>query len=326
MGVSVVRVAVAGSTGYSGQELVSLLARHSQFQLKAKIGREDVAESLKGQIDLAFLCTPNEVSAEMAPRLLKAGIHVVDVSGAFRLKKHAYPEWYGFEHPCPELLKVSEYGLYPWKKVRAIQTGEAPRLIANPGCYPTATLGALIPILKSGLVDPATLVVDAKSGTTGAGRKAETKLLFSELYGEFSPYKVGRHQHWPEIVEYAELFSGVRPNPLFITELLPIPRGISVAVFGQWKTGSDSQSRLSQLVEAFRQAYQDQPDIRVGTEAELSSLKAVVGTNRMHLQITEAFGRPVVFSVIDNLARGAAGQALVNANALAGLSVQEGLL
>jgi N-acetyl-gamma-glutamyl-phosphate reductase len=326
--VKLSRVAVAGATGYSGQELVQLLSKHPHFKLAHRIGREDALASLKGQIDLAFLCTPNETSLEMARELLALGIHVVDVSGAFRLKKHDYPQWYGFEHTAPELLARSEYALYPWRKTEPVREGQPARLIANPGCYPTATLLALIPLVRSGLVRPESLYVDAKSGTTGAGRKGEVKLLFSEIYGEFAPYKVGRHQHWPEIVEAVESFAGVAINPVFVTELLPVERGISVAVFGEWKDDDVRRDpdRLAKLQAAFATAYEGQPDISTGAGAELASLKAVTRTNRAHIQIQEAFGRPVIFSVIDNLLRGAAGQALMNANQLAGLPAQTGLL
>lgn len=330
-GVTLSRVAIAGSTGYSGQELTRLLNHHKGFQLTAKIGREDVArlgrpegaEDLRGKVDLAFLCTPNEISLEMAPKLLAAGIHVVDVSGAFRLQKHGYPEWYGFEHTAPEWLRRAEYALYPWKKIPAAQAGAAPRLIANPGCFPTATLMAVLPLLKSGLVDPGTLVVDAKSGTTGAGRKGDVRLLFSEIEGEFAPYKVGKHQHWPEIVEAVEAFAQKTIAPLFVTELLPTSRGISAAVFGAWT--QRPASGVQALVEAFQSFYKDEPDVSVGTDPSFASMKAVANTNRVHFQVAEAYGRPVVFSVIDNLVRGAAGQALMNGNLLAGFPVREGL-
>lgn len=321
--MSLTRVAIAGSTGYSGQELTRLLNGHKGFRIEARIGREDKVEALAGKVDLAFLCTPNEISMEMAPKLLAAGIHVVDVSGAFRLQKHGYPEWYGFEHAAPEWLRRAEYALYPWKKIEAAKAGSTPRLIANPGCFPTATLMAVLPLVKSGLVKPESLVIDAKSGTTGAGRKGEIRLLFSEIEGEFAPYKVGKHQHWPEIVEATEVFASAKISPVFVTELLPTSRGISVALFGEWSSRPVSGAQA--LVEVFQSFYKDEPDVSVGMDASFSSMKAVAHTNRVHFQVTEAFGRPVVFSVIDNLVRGAAGQALMNGNLLAGFPVREGL-
>ncbi|MBS1985467.1 MAG: N-acetyl-gamma-glutamyl-phosphate reductase [Bdellovibrionales bacterium] len=321
------RVALAGATGYSGQELVRLLDKHPYFKLTARIGREDRLADLKGQVDIAFLCTPNETSLEMAPQLLAMGIHVVDVSGAFRLKQHAYPEWYGFAHTAPEWLAKSEYGMIPFRTLAPAKAGEA-RLVANPGCFSTTAILALVPLLKSGLVQADPLFIDAKSGTTGAGRKAETRLLFSEIFGEFAPYKVGRHQHWPEIVEAVAAFAGTKSfNPTFITELLPVPRGISASLFGTWTpAAARDPQRLEKLLSAFQECYGTEPDIQVGTDPALTSMKAVVGTNRVHMQICEAFGKPMVFCVTDNLLRGAAGQALMNANLLAGRPVREGLV
>ncbi len=321
-----VRIALAGSTGYSGQEFLSLLrGQESDFTVEARIGREDKLQELKGRVDLAVLCTPNEVSLEMAPVLLEQGISVIDVSGAFRLKKHGYPEWYGFEHTAPQWLARSEYGLHPWQSIKP-HDGAAPRLIANPGCYATAVAMALLPALRAKLLDPKHLFIDAKSGTSGAGKKASADLLFTELFGEFKPYKVGKHQHWPEIVETVASYGGGAIDPVFVTELLPIERGISVAVFGEWAPELPTSLRNAEaLVQAFADAYAKNPDISFGSGAELASLKAVQRTNRFHVQATVAFGKPVLFAVIDNLVRGAAGQALVNARAWAGLPTQKGL-
>jgi N-acetyl-gamma-glutamyl-phosphate reductase len=317
------RVAIMGSSGYSGQECVRLLESHPRFKIVAQLGREDKAAAWAGKIDIVFLCTPNEVSLEQAPLFLKAGIHVIDLSGAFRLKKHAYPEWYGFEHTAPQELARAEYALYPWFKVKPAQAGGAPRLIANPGCFTTTVLTALIPLCRSGLIEMDPLFIDAKSGVTGAGRKAETRLLFSELYGEFTPYKVGKHQHWPELVEAVDQFASCAIKPVFVTELLPVARGISAALFGVWT--STAPDRLERLVASLKEAYAGMSDISVGTDPALASMKKVVGTNRVHVQVQEAFGKPVIFVVADNLLRGAAGQAVMNANQLAGYPVLEGV-
>jgi N-acetyl-gamma-glutamyl-phosphate reductase len=236
------------------------------------------------------------------------------------LKKYSYPEWYGFAHNAEEWLKKSEYALFPWKKPGVLKSGEV-RLIANPGCFPTSVLMALLPTLKSELVNTEIISIDSKSGTTGAGRKADIGLLFSEIFGEFSPYKVGKHQHWPEIVEATQIFAGLKINPIFLTELLPIERGISSALFFRWheRTAKDPD-RLKKLQAYIAEAYQSCPDVKVGNSNELLSLKSVVGTNHCHLYVQEAYGQPLVVSVIDNLVRGAAGQALINANLLAGIS------
>lgn len=315
------RVAIAGSTGYSGQELQILLRRHPGLRVEKLLGRDEDFSDLKAKIDLVFLCTPNETSLEWAPKLLALGISVIDVSGAFRLKQHSYPEWYGFEHSAPEWLRKSEYSLVPFSDLRPLAAGEA-RLVANPGCFATSVLMALVPALKSGLIDPKHIVIDAKSGTTGAGRKAETRLLFSEIYGDFAPYKVGRHQHWPEIVEVCAELAGQSIHPVFVTELLPVARGISSALFLRWK----KVSSLAALVAYLTEAYKDSPEIRVSTDLAHTSLKEVTFTNRVNLVVSEAFGQPVIFSVIDNLQRGAAGQALQNANKLLGFPLNEGLV
>ena len=324
------RVAVAGSTGYSGQVLLSLLERHKGFQVTELIARNTSIKGLKDSCDLVFLCTPAETSLEMAPKLLKMGLHVVDVSGAFRLKKYSYPEWYGFEHTEREWLDRAEYGLYPWKSLDTAIPGGHARLVANPGCFATAALMTLIPLLKSGLLEENSFVVDAKSGTTGAGRKPEVRLLFSELEGEFAPYKVGRHQHWPEIVESLSNFTGRRCEPLFVTELLPVARGISAAVFGAWTPAAlkmkSPAERLEALERSFEEFYNGHHDLCFGTDIKWASMKSVVGTNRVHFCLNEAYGRPVVFCSLDNLVRGAAGQALMNANQLAGFAATEGLL
>ena len=318
-------VAVMGATGYSGKVLCQLLGSHPYFKIKKLLGREDKPADQKGQIDLVFLCTPAETSLELAPQFLEAGIHVVDLSGAFRLKSHSYPEWYGFEHTQKSWLDRAEYGLFPWKKPKCVVAGEAPRLISNPGCYATAVSMALIPMLQSGLFRKDSFVIDAKSGTSGAGKKATEKLLFSEIFGDFAPYRVGRHQHWPEIQEAVEVHSRSRFEGAFVTELLPVERGISAAIFGELEDSMNFDAKMETLIASFESAYGHEPDISFGTDERLGSMKAVVHTNRVHFLITRVMDRVVVFTALDNLLRGASGQALMNANMLAGLSPYEGL-
>jgi N-acetyl-gamma-glutamyl-phosphate reductase len=330
MSLPLEKVGIAGLTGYSGQELQRLLARHSHFKFTRSFGREDTSKTLspalKSEVDLVFLCTPAETSLDLAPKLLELGIHVVDLSGAFRLQKHGYSEWYGFEHRAPQALARAEFGLYPWKRIEPASASGPTRLVSNPGCFATAALMTLIPLARSGLVRLESLVIDAKSGSTGAGRKAETRLLFSEIYGDFGPYRIGRHQHWPEIVEGVAQYAGAQIAPLFVTELLPVDRGISLACYADWQDRSRTQN-LSELRGAFEEAYGQEPDVGLGgDEGALLSMKKVVGTNRVHISVHEAYGRVAIFASIDNLLRGASGQALMNANQLAGLSPHEGLL
>lgn len=326
--VKKMRVGIAGATGYSGQELIDLLSRDKlNFEAPVLLGRDNFESANFRNLDIVFLCTPNEVSLEMAPKILAEGVSVIDLSGAFRLKKYSYEEWYGFEHTEKQWLRDSEYALYPWIKIPSLSEKKGPRLIANPGCYATAAQMTLIPLLKAGLVDPQHVYMDAKSGTSGAGRKAAVSLLYTEVSGEFRPYKIGKHQHWPEIVENVAILSGVPSQPVFVTELLPIERGISIASFLEWHPKLDAADRTPEaLLIAFQEAYASDPSLRVGTEESFASLKSVQRTNRISIQVGVAFGRPMVFTVIDNLQRGAAGQALMNAYQLAGLPQAEFLL
>lgn|GEM_PF-62468 len=326
-------VGVVGGSGYSGQELIDLLRWSRQdFELRERLTREDLlsdnvlVKKISG-LEIVFLCTPNEISLELAPKILAAGVSVIDLSGAFRLKKHSYPEWYGFEHSAPDALARSEYALYPWVKPPALSQKPGPRLIANPGCYATAVEMTLLPLLRSKTIDATRIAIDAKSGASGAGRKPHVNLLFTEIASEFKPYKVGAHQHWPEIVETLETLAGEKTSPVFITELLPLERGISAAFFLEWHPSLSPEHRSARhLVKVLGEAYALDPSVEVGSGDEFATLRGVQKNNRLSIRATVAFGRPVVFATLDNLQRGAAGQALMNAYCLAGLDQPEFLL
>jgi N-acetyl-gamma-glutamyl-phosphate reductase len=323
LGAKMTSVGVVGGTGYSGQEMARLLKRHPRFSMKFEKGRDFKLDDHKGQVEAIFLCTPNETSLELAPQILAAGIHVIDLSGAYRLKKHDYKTWYGFEHTEKKSLDISEYGLYPWKVIGAAEKNK-PRLIANPGCFTTTILMGLIPLLKNKLIRADSVYIDAKSGTTGAGRKPEINLLHAEVADDILPYKIGRHQHWPELVESAHTFAGEKCEPVFVTELLPIRRGISAAIFSDWGPGAKMKS-AAELRACFESYYASHPDIIIKNEGQTVDLKSVAHTNEVHISLHEAYGRPLVFVATDNLLRGAAGQALMNANLLFGFDVREGL-
>ncbi len=322
-----IKVGVAGASGYSGQEIQHYLKNCHNFDLECTVGREGFSSGDYQKMDLVFLCTPNEASMEWAPEALAAGCHVIDLSGAFRLKTYSYDEWYGFSHTQKAWLEKAEYSLMPWQKLPSLDDRPGPRLIANPGCFATAVEMALIPLIKDGVIDPLRISVDAKSGSSGAGRKADVGLLFTELYGEFKPYKVGKHQHWPEIMESLEAYAGKKASLSFITELLPIERGISASFFLDWNEKLPGAQRNSQtMLASFQKYYSSSKDISVGIEDHYSHLKQVQRSNRISLQCTTAFDRPMVFSCIDNLGRGAAGQAVANAHALYNFSMPECLL
>lgn len=329
---------VVGARGYSGLELVRLLLQHpnvnlescfatSAFKLTDTVswsGAEKVkcyldSEIMQNLTDVVFLATPAEASLKLAPQIIAAGKKVIDLSGAFRLKKHDYEKWYGFSHSEKNLLASAEYGLLPWigpatSATRLDATGlGAAALIANPGCFATAVTMSLIPLLKNKVISAQNIVIDAKSGATGGGKKAAENLLFTEVDGECLPYKVGRHQHYPEIVEAIEMFSGEKIEAHFSTSLLPIRRGIIASVYATMADGKTA----ADVKEAFAKAYANYDLVQVANiseNANLLSLKKVVGTGRTHISYQVEGNKLYLHSCIDNLLKGAASQALENFN------------
>lgn len=320
-------VSIVGARGYSGLELAKLLMKHPAVKLTHAFATKDFSLSddlfenkansvaclpdsqlMNHLTDIVFLATPAEVSLQLAPQILAQGKKVIDLSGAFRLKKNDYQKWYHFEHTDKETLMSAQYGLVPFAKPVSRDT----RLIANPGCFATAVSMALIPLLKKTLINPAHLVIDAKSGTTGAGRKAAENLLFSEVAGNCLPYRIGQHQHYPEIQEAIELFAGVQIEPHFSTHLLPTQKGILASIYADSLTDS-----LADIEAAFASEYADNPLVEYGGPiAKLAKLTGVVGTGRTHISYQLAGRKLYVFSVIDNLMKGAASQAVENLNRL----------
>ncbi len=332
-----VSCSIVGARGYSGLETARLLLNHpnanlthcfatSEFQLshylssplaKSVVCLKD-SQIFDNLTEVVFLATPAEVSLELAPKILAAGKKVIDLSGAFRLKKSDYLKWYGFNHTDEALLSSAQYGLCPWVGAKSES------LIANPGCFATAITMALIPLLKDNLIFEENIAIDAKSGATGAGRKAAENLLFTEVDGECLPYKVGRHQHYPEIVETIELFSGKTIDAHFTTSLLPIRRGIIAGIYANLKKGKS----LADVTNAFNEAYQSYPLVRHGPIIEvpqLVSLKKVVGTANTHISYQVDGQKIYIFSCIDNLLKGAASQAVENFNRILDLPKLTGL-
>jgi N-acetyl-gamma-glutamyl-phosphate reductase len=325
-------------------ELARIVARHPEFNLVAAVsdkwaGRSlgdmlpiggpaariscvaqaDAAQTFAG-MGVAFLCTPALVSIELAGGALSAGTRVVDLSGGFRLPAEQYPRWYGFTHPRPDLLAGAVYSM-----PEAIENGaplRSARLVANPGCYPTASVLALLPLLRAGIIERAGVIVDAKSGTTGAGRKGTEDLSFSEVDGDFHAYRVLHHQHTPEI-ERALGLAGVGDAPVtFTAHLLPTRRGILATAYGRLrpaKTAADA-------AEAVRSFAGARPFLRCAVP-DAVRLQAVVGTNRALLGADADPERQIAigFAAIDNLVKGAAGQAVQNANLMLGLDETLGL-
>ncbi len=314
------RVAIAGATGYTGAELEKILARHKHAQIVAAFssGSFSLDALFDARPEIVFLATPNEVSAEIVPTILDAGIKVIDLSGAFRLGEPSlYPSWYGFTHTRPELLGEAVYGLSEWCNGEL----KTARLVANPGCYPTSILLALRPLTY--LLDRTQPVIcDSKSGVSGAGKKADVAYSFSELFGNFKAYGIGQHRHEPEIRQGLHL--GERASLVFVPHLLPIVRGI----YSTMHVAFTSAVTAEELTELYAESYADAPFVRMLPAGQIPELKSVVNTPYAEIgfQLLQGGRRAVVVSVIDNLLKGAASQAVQNFNRMCGYAEVEGLL
>ena len=337
------RVGIVGVSGYSGIEAARLVAAHPALALAAavsdkwagaavgahlpvageaagvKIDAQAEAGASFAGVELVFLCTPAEVSIALAPLALAAGCRVVDLSGGFRLAPELYPRWYGFEHPSPEWLARAVYSM---PEAGASGPLRDAKLVSNPGCYATAsTLGALA-LLRGGVVEPGGLIIDAASGTTGAGKKATEDFSFSEVDGDFRAYRVLRHQHTPEI-ERALGLAGHGAGPVtFTPHLLPTRRGILATIYGRLRSGKTAAD-AAEAVAAF---VAGKPFLRAA-RPDAVRLHPVIGTNRVLLgaDADPERGVAVCFVAIDNLVKGAAGQAVQNANLMLGLAETTGL-
>jgi N-acetyl-gamma-glutamyl-phosphate reductase len=332
---------IVGASGYTGLELTRLLARHPHVRVAglysdrwadeaagarlplagelAALRYRPLSEAERAEGELVFLATPAEVSAELAPKLLARGARVVDLSGAFRLADPAaYPAWYGFAHPAPELLAEARYGLP--ELARAALAGA--RLVTNPGCYATSIALAVAPLVKAGLASPDGIVVTGLSGVSGAGRKATEDYSFVEVADDLRAYRLGRHQHVPEIEQTVLRYAGACGAIAFSPVLVPIRRGILSSVALRLAGGA----RPADLEGALRAAYAGEPFVRV-LAADKVMVKDVLHTNRAHVGVAvdARAGVALVTSAIDNLVKGAAGQAVQAMNAAMGWPETAGL-
>jgi N-acetyl-gamma-glutamyl-phosphate reductase len=276
-------------------------------------------------LDVVFFCTPAEASITLAPVALAAGTRVVDLSGAFRLSAEEYPSWYGFEHGQPDLLREAVYSMPEVADMSArLRTA---KLVSNPGCYPTASALSVLPLLRAGLIAPDPIFIDAKSGTTGAGRKGSEDYSFSELADDFRAYRVLRHQHQPEIERVLALGGAPGAKVTFTPHLLPVRRGILAAAYCRLRPGAGGEDPAQAVQQALADFARDKPFVHIVTPDEVR-LRAVVGTNRVLVGASAEAERGVVVSIaaIDNLVKGAAGQAVQNANMMFGLPETTGLL
>jgi len=312
------RVGILGHTGYSGAELVKLLRKHPHVETVLLDHGSETGWSSLG-LSVLFLATPAEVSLELAPAALEQGIRVIDLSGAFRLRTpENYQRWYGVPHPRADLLAEAAYGLPEFCRPRI----PAARLVANPGCYPTAANLALRPLVEEGLIDRAVGVVcDAKSGVSGAGKKPTATSHFSEVAENFSAYAVLEHRHVPEIL----LTAGLQESEFsFTAQLLPVHRGILETIY--FRAGAPVEAAT--IGELYRRRYAGEPFMRIHPEGSWPNLHRVAHTNYCDLGVKAdpSSGRVVVVVAIDNLVKGAAGQAIQNMNLLLGIPETAGLL
>jgi N-acetyl-gamma-glutamyl-phosphate reductase len=340
------RAVVAGATGYSGRELVRLLLNHPQIELSGAYASRNaetqplaaIHPQLTGlltlnceafseeavarlQPELIFLATPNEFSHEVVPAMLETGATVVDVSGAYRLKDAAlYPKYYGFEHTRPDLLEKAVYGLTEFARVEL----KGAKLIANPGCYPTSVLVPLLPLLNADLIEMSQpIICDSKSGVTGAGKTPTATTHFVEVSESFKSYNIFKHRHAPEIAQGL----GVENRPaslIFTPHLLPINRGILSTIYVRVKAGVTRQHVLS----AWQAAFANAPFVRIFDGAQLPEIKFAANTPFCDIgcSLDEASSQAIIVSAEDNLLKGAASQALQNANLALGFDEKAGLL
>jgi N-acetyl-gamma-glutamyl-phosphate reductase len=335
-------IAVIGASGYTGVELLRLLAGHPQVELSCVTSRqyagqavgavfpslqgvversfEDVEPgALAGRADLVLTAVPHQAAMGLVPTLLESGCRVVDLSADFRIRDRVvYEEWYQ-QHTAPQLLTEAVYGLPELFREGIAQA----RLVANPGCYPTSVALALAPLLEKRLIDTSSLIVDSKSGTSGAGRGAKTGSLFCEVDEGFKAYGLPRHRHTPEIEQSLSRLASEPVVISFTPHLLPVNRGILSTCYAGLR-GAATQDELHRL---YCERYVDEPFVRVLPQGQLPNINQVRGSNfcDLGLCLDERTGRVVVLAAIDNLVKGAAGQALQNMNLLLGLDEGAGL-
>lgn len=335
-----IKAAIVGGTGYTGVELLRLLAAHPEVELRAITSRSeaglavaDMFPNLRGHVELAFcepdqagltecdvvfFATPNGIAMQHVPALLEAGVRVIDLAADFRLKDpDEWAQWYGQAHACPDLLNEAVYGL---PEVNRAEVAKA-RLVANPGCYPTAVQLGFLPLLENDLVDSSRLIADAKSGVSGAGRKASVGTLLGEAGESFKAYAVPGHRHLPEIRQGLQRVTNSTVGLTFVPHLTPMIRGIHATLYAEL-TGE-----VADFQQLYESRYANEPFVDVLPAGSHPETRSVRGANMCRISIHRPQGGNtlVVLSVIDNLVKGAAGQAVQNMNIMFGLAETSGL-
>jgi len=335
-----IKAGIVGGTGYTGVELLRLLVAHEDVELSVVTSRAEAGQAVSGlypnlrghldiefsepnldklsQCDIVFFATPNGTAMQMTPQLLEAGVKVIDLAADFRLKDTAeWKQWYGMDHACPDILQEAVYGL-PEINREAIKTA---RIIANPGCYPTAVSLGYIPLIENNLIDDAHLIADAKSGVSGAGRGASVATLLCEATESVKPYGVDGHRHLPEIRQVLGGIAGHEVGLTFVPHLMPMIRGIEASLYGVLKTD------VNDLHNIYSERYKDEPFVDVLPVGTMPETRSVKGSNMCRISVFRPQGGDtvVVSSVIDNLVKGAAGQAVHNMNLMFGLEETRGI-
>ena len=338
-----IKVGIIGGTGYTGVELLRLLVSHPQVELTLITSRSeahkpvsDLFPSLRGFTDLrfsqpdtanysscdvVFSATPNGIAMQHARDLLAQGVRLIDLAADFRIKDiTVWEQWYGMQHACPELVASAVYGL---PEINRDAIAEA-NIIANPGCYPTATILGFLPLVRAGLIDTNSLIADAKSGVTGAGRGASVANLYSEVSDSFKAYAVSGHRHQPEISQILASQTALPIGLTFVPHLVPMLRGIHTTLYSDL---IDTQTPLEELLSLYQAAYAEHPFVDVMPLGSHPDTRSVKSSNTCRIALHKASGsnKLVVLSVIDNLTKGAAGQAIQNMNIMFSLGEQLGL-
>jgi len=335
-----IKAGIVGGTGYTGVELLRILAMHPQVELSVITSRSEAGKPVSGlfpnlrnkidlvfsepdplalsSCDVVFFATPNGTAMATTPVLLDAGVRVIDLAADYRIRDVVeWEQWYGMTHASPQLLDEAVYGL-PEVNRELIRNA---RLVANPGCYPTAVLLGFLPLIEAGLVDSDNLIADCKSAVSGAGRSANVGTLLCEASENLKAYGVPGHRHLPEIRQGLETAVGMPVGLTFVPHLIPMIRGLHATLYATQVTGNDSLQRL------YEDRYADEPFVDVLPDGVHPETRSVKGSNYCRISVHKPQGRDiiVVLSVIDNLVKGAAGQAVHNMNLMFGLEESMGI-
>ena len=338
--MSDLRAGIVGASGYTGSELIRILSTHGNVEISAVTSESNAGSRVSekyphlesvfdgefissgdlkmDELDMLFLALPHTVSMKYVKEVWETGIRIVDLSGDFRLSSvKTYEEWYHTDHVCPELNREAVFGMPELFREEI----KGSRFVSNPGCYPTSAILGLAPLLKDKLVDPDTIVVDSKSGVTGAGAKAKTATHFPTANEDFRAYKIGAHRHTPEIEDALSIYSGLAVRAQFTPHLLPINRGILTTSYCNLRDGVTRED----IKESVEILYGNEPFVRIRDTPP--NVQAVRGSNfcDIHVHHDQRTNRAIVITAIDNLVKGASGQAVQNMNLMMGFDEREGL-